>query len=304
MHGPLSLRGLLLFLGLECAMLTLQALIGSHWGIFVALTLICFSGVWVFESPDRLKQWRPYMEPYVIPIGLALVIFGAIIIGLGSWRGYGFFSAPPTNPPQAAPQAHPAVDPLFAKIAADLGDKLGPPQSNSGPAALTSGEARRSAQIEFFDRGHVIWIRQKLTFYRLKKDGNKWDARPHSLEVTDLKWWDANYVRRSLKLPNDKNPPDGGVAYEWSLDPPDWSWLGGQVWSCAMDGRKVIYQQFAKGMANGTFPVRYGENEGQIFVLYENGSWDRFAQARAMNRVYKSNGSSSCFGSLASFVSN
>jgi hypothetical protein len=88
--GPLPLRGLLLFLGLECAMLTLQAFIGSHWGIFVALTLICFSGVWIFESPDRLKQWRPYMEPYVIPIGLALVIFGATIIGLGHGVGMGF----------------------------------------------------------------------------------------------------------------------------------------------------------------------------------------------------------------------
>jgi hypothetical protein len=206
----------------------------------------------------------------------------ALILGGGASLAYGIArlatdeATPPpviVNEPPMAKDNTPVIAPYFAQIYPALSTKLGPIQSEGTIAAINGPEARRSSFIAFFEHGSVIWVRQKLTFYRLRKSG-RWDAWRHSLEVTDTKWWNPNYIRGLLNLSEDKTPPDGGVAYEWSLNIQEWEWLGSQQWECVIDGRKVIYQKFEKGMLIGNFPVRYGENEGQVFILYDDGSWD------------------------------
>ncbi|MEJ0076692.1 MAG: hypothetical protein WDO17_14810 [Alphaproteobacteria bacterium] len=177
---------------------------------------------------------------------------------------------------QAAPaqpiDVHPGFEASYREFAVRLGAPTQPPRQ----AGTEPEEIRRSALLVSQEHAIVLWIRRKLSFYRLKKTAGTWDRRPHAIEISEKEkqWWDDEFLRKQLDAPPNKTPPFAGIAVAWLLNPDDWKWTGWVEWSCGLDGTKVFDQEFAAGLIIGPFPTRRDLSEAQVFILFNDGSWE------------------------------
>jgi hypothetical protein len=145
-----------------------------------------------------------------------------------------------------------------------LGASLDPPQQAS------------LVELNFFDQGTAIWIKELTGFIRLKKDFT-WDRRPHNHEFSptlDPDYWNVDKQRAALSMPPTQMPPIGGLAAEWKTEPSQWSWLGNRQWTCPITTGGVSIQHFEHGMVLGPLPMERGSPDVQaIAVFYDGMTW-------------------------------
>jgi hypothetical protein len=179
-----------------------------------------------------------------------------------------------------AAQAYPAelpIHPPFRRFAARLGPATGLPEA----ATARTDDIDRSAAQFVHEHAIVLWIKGRKVFYRLRRGkSGKWDKYAHSQEVQDCEWFQDDWLREKFRPPADKLPPTAGVAYEWSMNPSKWKWIG---WreprrSYGLFGDKVFVQSFEKGHITGPWATGF-KKEALVFVLFSDGSWEAHSTA-------------------------
>ena len=83
-------------------------------------------------------------------------------------------------------------------------------------------------------------------------------------------WFDEEWVRKQLKIPENKEPPYGGIAKHIHMNPSLWRPLGAVLWQCALDGRDIYFQRFARDMIMGPFRAGPNDENGVIYTLFDN----------------------------------
>jgi hypothetical protein len=85
--------------------------VGFSIGLLMFLSA-CAGSVWHGINATRQKAGKPRvsLEPYIIPVGSALILIGAAMIGYGVWQGYGFFSGRPQTAAASATTAVPNAE--------------------------------------------------------------------------------------------------------------------------------------------------------------------------------------------------
>lgn len=176
--------------------------------------------------------------------------------------------------PKATFDIYPAFKPVYDFFSSELGRPRGPAQLSDD-----TYEAE-------YDRARVIWIKSLLTIYVLPDDNA---SRP-VIPQPDAAWappefFDDAKLRAMFGTPEDKLPPQGGVAYHWIRDPERWKWIGWRQWYCRFLD-EVFYQEFNSGIMIGLLHAAPMRNEGQIIVVLNDGRWfARDAKATAPDCV-------------------
>jgi hypothetical protein len=172
------------------------------------------------------------------------------------------------------------TDPQF-KIIHETVPQLGKPRL---PATLAD-----DAYQARYDNADIIWIKSLLAILVLPKDGSKQTTWQIDTDLSkEQRLFDDEWLRSQFTgIPEGKYPPHGGVAYYWSRNPDKWNWIGWRIWYCRYFNQ-IRYQPFENGVVLGIFhlnpplvddgqifnPTRDdGQKFGQIFVVFNDGSW-------------------------------
>jgi hypothetical protein len=112
-----------------------------------------------------------------------------------------------------------------------------------------------------------------LTIYVMPVDSDRHAIlQPDPNWTTDLDLFDDTKLRAKFGTPEDKYPPHGGVAVHWLRDADHWKWIGWRVWFCRYFD-EIYYQEFERGIVMGSFHVSPARDEGQAFVIFNDGTW-------------------------------
>ncbi len=246
----------------------LEMLLGIHplasvaVGLLLALTAIFIP--WPQDIDDRIaRQFAAAKEAGALFLFavISCVILILLLFRIFGGRGEETLAAGQVINTQSEQVTLPPIAPEFATAYQKHSAKLGPQTQDVRPAGLAS--------VAFHEQGTLIWFVDSATIYRLKKKEGSWDKRPHEIEPNfeDSDWRNEDFIREKLGIPNDKEVPWSGVAFEWDLDPSDWEWLGGRLWQCTLDGSATFMQEFEKGMLLGPIPAGPELKRSRIVAL-------------------------------------
>lgn len=170
-------------------------------------------------------------------------------------------------------QAYNPVYPLFIPIHR-AAPRLG--------SALSSAELSDDTYQAVYEHAHIIWVKPLLTIFVLPRNPERKVVRQQDSHwTTDQDLFNDDKLKVMFGAPKDKLPPHGGVAYHWRSDPDSWKWIGWREWYCRFFN-EIYYQEFENGIVFGIFHISPTRDEGQIFVIFNDGSWfSRMALAKA-----------------------
>jgi hypothetical protein len=78
-----------------------------------------------------------------------------------------------------------------------------------------------------------------------------------------------------LKVPNDREPPQGGVAKHSFDEPEKWKPLGDLLWHCNLDGTDIWRQRFEHGTIIGPFRINPNDDGGVLYILFDDQTWQK-----------------------------
>ena len=118
----------------------------------------------------------------------------------------------------------------------------------------------------------VIWNDQTTEFYWRDRNTNTWESHSDTVD-NDPKWFDDDYVRKLLHIPEGSDPPYGGVARLSAEDENIWRKIGVRLWHCQYNW--VSYQQrFQHGFIIGPFILSSTlPNVARAFVVRNDKQW-------------------------------
>jgi hypothetical protein len=120
------------------------------------------------------------------------------------------------------------------------------------------------AYLASYEHGLVLWLSFNNTHYVLPdSQSTKTTGVFPLIEIPTATspFYDDSAVRKILHIPGNKRPPSGGVAFEWSKNPDQWSWLGERQWQAVVN-KEVYVQSFSQGIIVGPLPYSGAQDTG------------------------------------------
>jgi hypothetical protein len=233
-----------------------------------ALSLSVYKWAWLKKQIDprmalTLSQIATDAKWWVL---LTMIILLAIIatpfVEQRRWPRVPFISEPLFTGTRA--NVYTLYLPLYDSIKQKLGNPVRP--------EATSDSVYEAAH----ERALVLWIKPFQRFYILPS-GHDFHAIIQSDNYYDLDLNLGNdaYLRTIIKTPENKLPPQWGVAKVWQTNPSVWEQiLGWRSWSCAIDRKDFRYQEFQNGIIIGPLRIGKGINDGQVIAILNDNTWD------------------------------
>ena len=112
----------------------------------------------------------------------------------------------------------------------------------------------------------VLWLLPLSHFIRLSGSDFVLDYNVKTLEVRP-EYFDDDYLRKILNVPQGCKPPKGGIADLWQ-EHSDWRAIGCRLWGCwHYTPGAVRYQVFANGYVIAGFPVWTNDTQSRTFIV-------------------------------------
>lgn len=210
------------------------------WLILLALP---FSGIVSYETS---KYWLQSAWKRAV-----ITVIGSVISGLLFFILWLY-----VKPPQIYNQFVPA----YSRYEALLGNPVS--AESTVPEAIE----------EWSDSAHIIWLSNVPIICAFPLQEGQGYVCERDRRITESKYWDKNYIEKSLHLRKNDFPPTGGIAYFLINEPNKWGWVGKVNTACTIIN--VHYQRFAGGDIWGPFPAADGKSPLQFFIVtLPDGEW-------------------------------